>query len=357
MSRPVAHYQPTTGFHEDLRRRVDAYFAETGLSRRDDPGMVLKTAVILAGIAGFYALLVFWAASPGSALPCAVGLAVSIGGLGFSIAHDGNHGAYSDRPALNRLMGAGYDAIGASSYIWRWKHNQLHHSFPNIPELDEDINRYPLFRLTPGQTRLPAHRLQFLYAWALYGLLVIKWQLVSDFRDLYRGKTGEHVFEPPDFRDIAIFWAGKAAFVLWAFIVPSLFHPFSHVLAFYVFTSVVLSLIMSTVFQIAHCFEDAGSASFDPETRAIDREWARHQIESCADFGRGNRLLSWYVGGLNFQTEHHLFPAVCHVHYPALARIVEAACAEHGVKYTAFGSLRAGVASHGRWLYRLGREG
>jgi linoleoyl-CoA desaturase len=318
--------------------------------------MAAKTGMIVLGILACYACLVFWARTAGEAVAASAGLAVSIGGLGFSVAHDGNHGAYSARSWLNKLMGVGYDAIGASSYIWRWKHNVLHHSFPNIPELDEDIQRYPLFRLTPSQARLPAHRLQFLYAWVLYTLLVFKWQLFSDFRDLYRGKTGEHEFARPRGPELGLFWAGKIFFAVWAFALPALFHPLWQVAVFYALTAMLLSLIMSTVFQIAHCFEDARSAPFDPATRIIDREWARHQVESCADFGRGNRLLSWYVGGLNFQTEHHLFPAVCHVHYPALAPIVETTCAEYGVRYTAFASLREGIASHSRWLYRMGWE-
>lgn len=354
MSRPVAKYLPSTGFHEELVRRVDAYFVETGLSTRDAPGMALKTAVIVAAVIVFYSLLVFGAATVGQALACSAALAVALGGLGFSVAHDGNHGAISARPWLNRLMGMAYDAIGASSFVWKWKHNTLHHSFPNIPELDEDIERQPLFRLTPAQTRLRAHRFQFLYAWALYGLLVVKWQLVSDFRDVFRGKTGTHPFSSPKGSELALFCGGKLLFALWAFGLPAFFHPLQTVICFYLVTAAILSLIMCTVFQIAHCYEDAGTARLDPETRSIDREWAKHQIEASADFCRGNALLSWYVGGLNFQIEHHLFPAVSHVHYPAISRIVERTCSEYGVRYTAFGTLREAVASHARWLYKMG---
>jgi fatty acid desaturase len=79
------------------------------------------------------------------------------------------------------------------------------------------------------------------------------------------------------------------------------------------------------------------------------------QVETTVDFARENRLLGWYVGGLNFQIEHHLFPRVCHVHYPRIAPIVQAVCAEFGIRYTASKSFFGAVSSHGRWLRRMGR--
>jgi linoleoyl-CoA desaturase len=85
------------------------------------------------------------------------------------------------------------------------------------------------------------------------------------------------------------------------------------------------------------------------------RDWATHQVTTTVDFARGNRVLSWYLGGLNFQVEHHLFPRICHLHYPALSPIVEATCRAHGVRYTAQPSLRAAVGANVRWLRALGR--
>ncbi len=88
----------------------------------------------------------------------------------------------------------------------------------------------------------------------------------------------------------------------------------------------------------------------------MEKGWAEHQVETTVDFARGNRLLSWFIGGLNFQIEHHLFPRICHVHYPALAPLVEETCREFGLPYTARETFRAGVGSHFRWLRRMGRS-
>jgi len=66
-------------------------------------------------------------------------------------------------------------------------------------------------------------------------------------------------------------------------------------------------------------------------------------------------VLAWLLGGLNFQIEHHLFPMICHVHYPAICRIVEQTCKDFGVKYAEHPTFWSGVASHYRWLKQMGR--
>ena len=84
-------------------------------------------------------------------------------------------------------------------------------------------------------------------------------------------------------------------------------------------------------------------------------EWARHQVESTVDFAPRNRMLAWYLGGLNFQIEHHLFSRVCHIHYPELSKIVAAACADHDIRYLSHDTVWSAIASHTRWLRRMGQ--
>jgi linoleoyl-CoA desaturase len=86
----------------------------------------------------------------------------------------------------------------------------------------------------------------------------------------------------------------------------------------------------------------------------METDWAVHQVQTTVDFARGNRLLCWFLGGLNFQVEHHLFSRICHVHYPALSKVVEEVCREFGVRYAAQKSFIGAVASHFRWLKLMG---
>jgi linoleoyl-CoA desaturase len=84
------------------------------------------------------------------------------------------------------------------------------------------------------------------------------------------------------------------------------------------------------VFQLAHCVEEADFPLPDSATNRMENAWAIHQAQTTVDFSKQSRILSWYLGGLNFQIEHHLLPHVCHVHYRALSKIVEATCKEYG---------------------------
>ena len=344
------------GFHREVRRRVQEYFRTTGRRQRDCPRMYLKTAVILAWFTASYVLLVFVAAAWWQALPLAVLLGLATAAIGFAIQHDGGHNAYSNHAWVNRLMARTLDLIGGSSYLWHHKHAVLHHTYANITGEDLDVDLGIFGRLTPHQRRLPFHRWQHLYLWPLYGLLAIKWHLYDDFKDVLSGRMGEHRVSRPKGWDLVTFVGGKLAFFTLAFGVPLLLHPLWVVLLMYGVAALVLGVVLAVVFQLAHCVEEAAFPLPEGDTGLMASGWAAHQAETTVDFARKSRLVSWFVGGLNFQIEHHLFPRICHVNYPALADLVEGTCQEFGVPYREHASLGAGVASHFRWLRRLGRQ-
>jgi linoleoyl-CoA desaturase len=348
-------YAASTAFRRDLEGRVAAYFEQSGRCRRGSWRLHAKTAILIAWFAASYLGLVLVAATWWQALPLAVSLALAMAGIGFNIQHDGNHGAYSRRPAVNKAAALSLNMLGGDAYFWHFKHNIAHHSYPNISGFDEDIYFGPLARMSPHDRRYWFHRFQYLYIWGLYALLALKWQLSSDFRSMIRPGVGETPVARPRGWDQFSFWAGKACFFGLAFVIPLMRHALVDVLVFYVVTALVLGLTLATVFQLAHCVEEATFRIPAEGTERIDREWTAHQVESSVDFARGNRLLTWYLGGLNFQIEHHLFPKTCHIHYPAISPIVEATCKEHGIGHVSHPTMRAAIRSHVRWLKHLGR--
>ena len=343
------------GFQAELRRRVDQFFRDTGRRQRDCPQMYLKTVIMLGGFAASYGLLVFVAQTWWQAVPLAVVLGLATAGIGFNVQHDGGHRAYSDAPWVNKLMSMTLDLIGASSYLWHWKHAVFHHTYVNITGHDSDIDLGVVGRLTPHQKWLPFHRWQHFYLWPLYGLMAIKWQLSDDFRDVLLGRIAGYRIPRPRGWDLALFLGGKALFLTLAFGIPLLFHSVWAVALYFGVTALVLGMVLSVVFQMAHAVEGAEFPLPRPDSGRMENAWAVHQAETTVDFARGSRVVAWLLGGLNFQIEHHLFPRICHVNYPAMSKLVEDTCREFGVKYVEHASFRAGLASHFRWLRRMGQ--
>ena len=338
-----------------LRSRVDDYFASTGLPRRDCPAMYRKTAVMLLWYVATYVALVFFTTSLWAAIPLAILLGISMAGIGFNIQHDGGHNGYSERPWMNRLAAMTMDMLGASSYIWHQQHNVVHHSYANIHEHDADIDLSIFGRLCPSQKRFWFHRWQQFYLWPLYSLVAIKWQFVDDFRDCIKGRICGHRFQRPRGRDLAVFVGGKLFFATTAFVIPMLLHGPLVAISFYLLASLVQGFIMSVVIQLAHAVEDV-EFPLPADDGRMGSSWAVHQVLTTVDFARDSRIVSWYTGGLNFQTVHHLFPRVCHVNYPALSRIVEQTCGEFGLPYREHPTFWAGMVSHYRWLRTMGKK-
>jgi linoleoyl-CoA desaturase len=342
------------GFHSELRRRVNEYFSSAGLSQRDSSRMYLKTMLMLLWFVASWSLLVFAASSVWQVVLLGASLVLAMGGVGFSTQHDGNHGAYSRHEPVNRLMGMGLDLLGASSYLWRWRHNVAHHSYPNLSGADDDIDVTPFARLAPDQPWYRFHRWQAIYLWVLYGLLVTKWQFVSDVQKVVHPQIAAHRVPRPRGWSLLQMVVGKAVFVGWAIVIPALVHPWWVVLVVYAAISFTFSLLLSVTFQLAHCVEEAVFIARPSAARELPRAWARHQVQSTVDFAPRNRWLTWYLGGLNYQIEHHLFPKISHVHYPQIARIVQEVCTEFGVGYRVHDGLLDALTSHVRWLHRMG---
>jgi linoleoyl-CoA desaturase len=355
--RPGRHvkFDARDDFQRFLKVRVERFFRMTGRPPRDCWQMYVKTAIIMSWFAVSYVLLVFWAPTWWLAFPLAASLGVATAAVGFNIQHDGGHRAYSRQPWINHLAATSLDLLGGSSYNWKHKHNTLHHTYANITGHDDDIDVGFLGRLSPHQKRRWFHRWQHYYLWLLYGLLPVKWQLYDDFRDVARGRIGPHTFARPRGWNLVQFIGGKLAFLALALAVPTLVHPFWTVVFFYLLTCLVEGILLSIVFQLAHVVEEADFPIPDEASGRMKNQWAVHQVATTVNFARGNPVWTWFLGGLNFQIEHHLFPRISHVHYPRLSRFVERACARYGLAYNAHAGFFAGVASHYRWLRRMGQ--
>ncbi len=343
------------GFHKEVKNRVNQYFEENGISKHADWRMVLKTIIILAWLGTAYVLLLFSASSLILAIISAVAVAQGFVLVGFNVMHDGAHGSYSKNKRLNWLMGFTLDLIGGSNMFWRHKHNILHHTYTNINELDDDIQVFGLMRFSPEQPWRPWHRWQHWYAFPAYSLMTLLWVTSGDFQKFFTRRIGDYQLPKPRVGEAFLFFLTKIFYFGYMLVLPMFFHPVLHVLALFLIVHMVLGLTMATVFQLAHVVEDNAFPKPDPVTGEVDNEWAIHEVETTANFSPNSKMMAWYCGGLNFQIEHHLFPRICHIHYPAISKIVEETCREFQVKYVSYPTLRQALAAHTRFLKMLGR--
>jgi linoleoyl-CoA desaturase len=338
-------------------RRVDAYFAQRpGLDDKGGGAMLLKSAIIIGWGVASYLLLILWASTWWQAAPLAISLGLAMAGIGFSVMHDGGHGAYSRHGWVNRASAAVLDAVGGSSYFWHHKHNVIHHTYTNVDGIDDDIDASPFLRMADSQPLYWVHRFQHWYMVPLLGLaFATKWFFVDDVATWIRGTiSGQPIPRPRGWAAVGVV-AGKLFFVAWAFVVPLLLHPPLVVLACYLLTTAVLGITLVLVFQLAHAVEGTAFVPPPAPDARLERSFVAHQLATTADFAHRSRWLTWYVGGLNYQIEHHLFPKVGHRHYPAISEIVRQVCAEHGVPYLLHDTLWGALASHWRFMKRIGR--
>lgn len=349
-------FQGGGDFYTELKAAVKEVVDAPGRADSARVRMYAKSAfMVLWAVASWIGLVLladtWWQAAIG-----AVSLGFALAGVGFNITHDANHGAYPGGARVNRAMSWTMDLIGASSYVWRTKHNTAHHTFTNISGADSDIDSMPFARFAPDQPRRFYHRFQHVYMWFLYGLFAIKWHTVGDVGYLIARKVGETPLAWPKGRDLVGFVVGKVLFVGWTLAIPLMLHPAWQVAVVFAVSSFVLAFTLAVTFQLAHCLEEAEFSSIEQMERSGPSEWARHQVETTVDFAPRSRFLVWYLGGLNFQIEHHLFSRVSHIHYPRMAPVVREVCERHGVRHQTHETLWPALASHARWLRHMGAK-
>lgn len=340
-----------------LRGRVREYFESNSLPRDGGWAMVRKSATIVGWAVTTYLLLLFWAQAWWQFALLSVSMGLSLSAVGFSIQHDGGHGAYSRHRWVSRLAAFALDLCGGSSYMWHHKHNVLHHTYPNVEGADDDISQAPWLRLSRADELRSFHRHQHWYSWALYGVIPPKWILVDDFVRMFTQRAAARRIPPPKGKTLATLLLGKVLAYSWLIVIPLAVHgPSLGLLAVYMTIAWVWGVTLATAFQLAHCTETAEFAPWPVTGEPLAYPWAEHQLATTVDFAQDSWLVTWFIGGLNYQIEHHLFPKVCHLHYPAISKIVREVCEEQGIEYRVHPSMLAALRAHIVYLKRVGSQ-
>jgi linoleoyl-CoA desaturase len=239
--------------------------------------------------------------------------------------------------------------------MWGMKHVTIHHTYTNIDGVDDDIEVGALMRMAPTQKHYLVHRFQHIYFWVLYMLLYIFWIFFADYKKYFSKKIGSISFKGMTFMEHFEFWAVKLYHTIVFVALPIYMLGWVSWLVGFLVATFVAGFVLSIVFQLAHTVDETEfPIAIQPENRMPD-EFAAHQIQTTANFATKSKIISWLVGGLNFQIEHHLFPKISHVHYPAISKIVKEACADFKLKYIEYPTVGSAIKAHVNFLRSMSK--
>lgn len=345
----------SVSFHAELKKRVASYFEQMNERSTGNFQLFFKAILLSVAFVLVYAHLVFFTPPAFWAVLESVVLGGLIAAIGFNVMHDGAHGSFSKYKWVNVLAAYSLNILGGSSFMWNMKHNVIHHAYTNVDGVDDDIDIQPWMRMSSTQKRFFLHRYQHLYFWLLYAMLYIFWIFVLDYQKYFRSRVGAMPLKKMALKDHLIFWGFKVLHFCLFILLPIYTVGIVPWVIGFLIATLFAGFVLSIVFQLAHTVEHTAFPLPNVETNQLEDEWAIHQIKTTANFATGNKWLSWLVGGLNFQVEHHLFPKISHIHYPAISKIIRETSLEFGIPYIEYPRMRYALASHVAFLKQMGR--
>ncbi|MBD0724027.1 acyl-CoA desaturase [Flavobacterium sp. L1I52] len=353
---PTFAKQDKLKFFRTLNSRVNNYFKENNISKAGNWKLHVKAVILFTVFLVPYFLILtlnmpFWVH-----LLLTIVMGIGMAGLGMNVMHDGNHGSYSNKKWVNKIMGGTIYVLAGNVYNWQVQHNVLHHTYTNIPGHDEDLEAGRIIRFTKSAKWHRFHRFQHYYSVFLYGLLTFNWALTTDFKQMRNYIKRKLSYGEP--KSPKILWTTliitKIIYAIIWIVLPIIIGiVWWKVLIGFFVMHYTAGLILSIVFQLAHVVEEAENPSPN-ELGEMENTWAIHQLFTTTNFAPKNWLVNWYTGGLNHQIEHHIFPNISHIHYGKIAKIVRETAQECNLPYYEYKTMRSAVIAHFKHLKELG---
>uniref|UniRef100_UPI00405347D3 fatty acid desaturase family protein n=1 Tax=Microbacterium sp. LWO14-1.2 TaxID=3135263 RepID=UPI00405347D3 len=301
-------------------RQVSQVVKETGLLQRTPwfYGLVAAgVAVALGGaITGFILLGDSW-----FQLLIAAALGVILTQVAF-LAHEAAHRQIlSSGPAnfrLARILAAG--VVGISYAWWDSKHTR-HHGNPNQVGKDPDIevDTISFLETDAAKSRGLVRMITRKQGWLFFPLLTLE-GLNLHYLGIKHLATGRKV--KGRWTELALIAARFAVVLVPVFLLL----PLGMAFAFMGVQLAVFGVYMGASFAPNH----KGMPIIDPDARL---DFFSKQVRTSRNI-RGGRWVTWLMGGLNHQVEHHLFPSMPRPHLSKAREIVRDYCEANGVDYT-----------------------
>ena len=349
----------STKFFKTLNKRVNQYFKEKNILKTGNWKLYTK-AIIMFTIFFVPLILILTVAMPQwVSLLLTVLIGIGMAGVGMNVMHDSNHGSFSSKKWVNKLMGSSIYILAGNVYNWKVQHNVLHHTFTNIKGHDEDIDAGRIIRFSKHSKWFNIHKFQKYYSFFLYGLLTINWAITTDFKQMnnyLKRKLSYGRFPNPATEWTKLIISKIVYYAIWI-VLPILVLDIAWWKIFIGFFVMhyTAGMILSVVFQLAHVVPKTNMPLPDKNGN-MKHTWAMHQFYTTANFAPTNKFICWYTGGLNHQVEHHVFPHISHIHYGKIAKIVKKTALEFNLPYNEYKTTRKAILEHFKQLKTLGKK-
>lgn len=344
-------------FFRTLNKRVNSYFKDNEISKTGNWKLHLKTIVMFSLFLTPYFLILTLDISQWWMLLLTIVMGVGMAGVGMNVMHDANHGAYSSKKWINKVMGSSMYILAGNVYNWQVQHNVLHHTYTNIHGHDEDLEAGRIIRFSEHSKWRKIHRFQQYYSVLLYGLLTFNWVLTTDFKQTrrYLKRKLSYGKLPSPLKQWSTIAITKTLYIAIWIVIPMLFMSIAwwKILLGFFIMHYTAGLILSIVFQLAHVVKQTEMPLPDNQG-SMKNTWAIHQLFTTVNFSTKNNLVNWFTGGLNHQVEHHIFPNISHIHYQKISKIVKETAQECNLPYNEYKTTRAAIIAHFSHLKEMG---
>lgn len=340
-----------------LRKRVKTHLAEIttkNTERLRKLNLYSKAIIMFAIWLTPFILMFIFSFSYLITFLLAVITGIGMAGIGMNVMHDASHGTFSAKRWVNKLFANSIYLLAGNTYNWDKQHNVIHHTHTNIEGMDDDMDSKGLFRLSDKQPWKWGHRFQYLYALPLYSLMTILWATTKDWFQMARYFKNDDETSQKEKRKQwgTLIFTKILYFSIWL-VLPFVFWSSGwHVMIFFLTMHIVCGSILTIVFQLAHIVPKAQVYEAGEE----HRDPLIHQLLTSCNFATNSRILTWYLGGLNFQKEHHVFPSMSHTLYPKIQPVIKEFCREQNIEYTEYKFFLDAVTAHFIKLYQLSRK-
>lgn len=361
MQNPSIRFSRTESaqFFKTLNKRVNAYFNENRIKKTGNWRLYLKAAIMFTLFFAPYFVILTLNLPTWANLLLTILMGIGMAGVGMNVMHDGNHGTFSSKKWINKLMGGSIYILAGNVYNWQVQHNVLHHTYTNIHEHDEDLEAGRILRFSPHAKWHKHHRFQHYYSILLYGLLTFNWAITTDFAQMYRYTKRKLSYGkfPNPLVNWSVLLITKIVYATVWIVIPMLVLDIAwwKVLIGFFLMHYVAGVILSVVFQLAHVVDHA-EMPLPEKDGSMKNTWAIHQLRTTVNFGTRNRIVNWFTGGLNHQVEHHIFPNISHIHYAKISEIVKQTAREFNLPYNEYETTRKAIISHFQHLKELGKK-